>query len=42
MWDKAVDVSYRLKDTIRLQEVGRLCKDEQLQKHISDLINKLS
>ena len=40
MWDKAVDVSYRLKDPIRLQEVGRLCKDAQLQKHILDLINK--
>ena len=42
MWDKAVDASYRLKDPIRLQEVGRLCKDAQLQKHILDLINKLS
>ena len=37
IWGKAVDAAYKLKDPIRLQEVGRLCKDATLQVFVQTL-----
>ena len=41
LWGKAVDIAFKLKDSMRLQEVARLSKDKLLFQQIQDLIDKL-
>ena len=40
-WGKAADVAFKLKDDNRLIQVGRVCGDQVLEKHIQAMLNKL-
>ena len=38
---KAVEVAAKMRDPYKLQEVGRICKDQALERQIQDLLMKM-